>query len=49
MRNPGVLAIADKVGRITMLFVAVHESVHGTSRRFAATQRFGRFGSAADI
>ena len=31
------------------MFVAAHESGLGPSRRFAATQQFGRFRSEADI
>ena len=32
-----------------VLFAAVHMSLSGTERRFAATQHFGRFRSEADI
>ena len=45
--RPGaVLARADEVSGA---FAAVHMSLDGTLRQFAATQHFGRFRSEADI
>jgi hypothetical protein len=44
---PGaLLAIAYEM---IEFFAAVHESVHGPSRHFAAKQRFGCFRREADI
>jgi hypothetical protein len=42
---PATLRPRRRGDRISMDYAAVHESGSGTSRQFAATQHFGRFGA----
>jgi hypothetical protein len=46
--SPSLLARAEG-DRMTMLFAAMHESVHGTKRTSPSSRRMSAFGVIADI